>query len=39
MAERAGAVTTEYDAGHLGLMTNPATVVRVVESAARATAD
>ena len=39
MASRAGAVTTEYDAGHLGLMTNPATVVRVVETAARATAD
>jgi pimeloyl-ACP methyl ester carboxylesterase len=36
MAARAGATTTEYNAGHVGLMTNPATVVQVVERAAKA---
>lgn len=37
MSKRAGATITEYDAGHLGLMTNPGTVTRVVEQAARTT--
>ena len=36
MAERAGSTVVEYDAGHLGLMTAPATVTRVIERAARA---
>ena len=37
MFKRAGATITEYDAGHLGLMTNPGTVTRVIEQAARTT--
>ena len=36
MAARAGAVTAEYNAGHVGLMTHPGTVVRVIERAAKA---
>lgn len=36
MAERAGSTIVEYDAGHLGLMTHPRTVTRVIERAARA---
>ncbi len=36
MAERAGSTVIEYDAGHLGLMTAPGTVTRVIERAARA---
>ncbi|WP_350275859.1 alpha/beta hydrolase [Kribbella sp. HUAS MG21] len=36
MSQRAGATITEYDAGHLGLMTQPGTVTRVIEQAARA---
>ncbi|QKW33924.1 alpha/beta hydrolase [Actinomadura sp. NAK00032] len=35
MAERAGATTAEYDAGHLGLMTDSRTVTRFIERAAR----
>ncbi|MFI7061316.1 alpha/beta fold hydrolase [Kribbella sp. NPDC050124] len=35
MSQRAGAKITEYDAGHLGLMTDPRTVTRVIEQAAR----
>jgi len=35
MAEKAGSIVTEYDAGHLGLMTDPGTVARVIERAAR----
>ncbi|MBP2705061.1 alpha/beta hydrolase [Microbispora sp. RL4-1S] len=37
MAERAGSTIIEYDAGHVGLMTDPTTVTRVIERAARAT--
>lgn len=36
MAERAGSVITEYDGGHLGLMSDPRTVTRGIERAARA---
>ncbi|HYN93639.1 MAG TPA: alpha/beta hydrolase [Pilimelia sp.] len=36
MAQRAGSVITEYDAGHLGLMSDPATVAQGIERAARA---
>ncbi|WP_019179862.1 alpha/beta fold hydrolase [Microbacterium yannicii] len=35
MAERAGAVVTEYGAGHLGLLSDPQVVVHVIEEAAR----
>lgn len=35
MSKRAGAKITEYDAGHLGLMTDPRTVTKVIEQAAR----
>jgi pimeloyl-ACP methyl ester carboxylesterase len=35
MSKRAGAKITEYDAGHLGLMTDPKTVTKVIEQAAR----
>ncbi|MDQ4055345.1 MAG: alpha/beta hydrolase [Actinomycetota bacterium] len=35
MAEKAGATITEYDAGHLGLMSDPETVTRFIERAAR----
>ena len=38
MAQRAGSVVTEYDAGHLGLITDPKTVTRGIERAAVATA-
>jgi pimeloyl-ACP methyl ester carboxylesterase len=36
MAERAGSTVTEYNAGHLGLMTDPGAVVHEIERAARA---
>ncbi|WP_141585546.1 alpha/beta fold hydrolase [Actinomadura sp. WMMA1423] len=36
MAKRAGSTVTEYDAGHLGLMTDPRTVVQEIERAERA---
>lgn len=36
MFQRAGATITEYEAGHLGLMTAAGTVTRVIEQAARA---
>jgi pimeloyl-ACP methyl ester carboxylesterase len=36
MAERAGSTLTEYDAGHLGLLSEPKIVVDVIEEAARA---
>jgi len=36
MAKRAGSTVTEYDAGHLGLITQPGTVTRVIERAAAA---
>ncbi|TYB64874.1 alpha/beta hydrolase [Nonomuraea sp. PA05] len=36
MAARAGSTVVEYDAGHVGLMTDPRTVTRVIEQAARA---
>ena len=35
MSTRAGAKITEYDAGHLGLMTEPKLVTNVIEQAAR----
>jgi pimeloyl-ACP methyl ester carboxylesterase len=35
MAARAGSTVAEYRAGHLGLMTHPGTVTRVIERAAR----
>ena len=35
MSKRAGATITEYDAGHLGLMSAPGVVTRVIEQAAR----
>ena len=35
MAERAGSTITEFDEGHVGLMTDPKTVIRVIESAAK----
>jgi pimeloyl-ACP methyl ester carboxylesterase len=37
MATRAGSTITEFDAGHVGLMTDPGLVTRVIERAARAT--
>jgi len=36
MAERAGSKVTEYNAGHVGLMTNPGAVARIIERAAEA---
>ncbi|WP_394555158.1 alpha/beta fold hydrolase [Agromyces sp. MMS24-JH15] len=36
MADRAGSTVTEYDAGHLGLLTEPKTVVHAIQDAARA---
>jgi pimeloyl-ACP methyl ester carboxylesterase len=36
MAERAGSTIVEYDAGHLGLISDPRTVTRVIERAAHA---
>lgn len=36
MAERAGSKVTEYNAGHVGLMTNPGVVARIIERAAGA---
>jgi pimeloyl-ACP methyl ester carboxylesterase len=36
MARRAGSTVTKYDEGHLGLMSDPTTVTRVIERAARA---
>lgn len=38
MADRANATTTTYDAGHVGLMTHPTTITRVIEGAAKAAA-
>jgi pimeloyl-ACP methyl ester carboxylesterase len=38
MATRAGSAITTFDAGHLGLMTDPRTVTQVIEKAAKATA-
>ncbi|GAA0583775.1 alpha/beta hydrolase [Kribbella sandramycini] len=35
MSKRAGAVVTEYAGGHLGLLSDPRTVTRVIERAAR----
>lgn len=37
MAERAGANINYFNAGHLGLMTDPKSVTRVIELAAKAT--
>jgi len=37
MAERAGSTITEYDGGHLGLMSDPKTVTQGIERAAKAT--
>jgi pimeloyl-ACP methyl ester carboxylesterase len=37
MAERAGATISYFDAGHLGLMTDPGAVTRVIEQASKAT--
>jgi hypothetical protein len=37
MAERAGSHITEFDEGHVGLMTDPKTVLRVIERAVKAT--
>jgi len=37
MAERAGSTITEYDAGHLGLMSDSKTVTQEIERVARAT--
>ena len=37
MAERAGSTIVEFDAGHVGLMSDPKTVTRVIEQAVRAT--
>lgn len=36
MAKRAGSTITEFDAGHVGLMSEPKTVTRVIERAVRA---
>ncbi|HEU4946723.1 MAG TPA: alpha/beta hydrolase [Kribbella sp.] len=36
LAKRAGSTVTEFDAGHLGLITEPKTVTRVIEQAAAA---
>jgi len=36
MADRAGSTVIEYDAGHLGLLSEPKIVVHVIEEAARA---
>ena len=37
MAERAHSKITEFNAGHVGLMSDPNTVTRVIEQAAKAT--
>ena len=37
MAERAGSTIVEFDAGHVGLMSDPKTVTQVIEQAVRAT--
>ena len=37
MAEHAGATISDFDAGHLGLISDPKTVTRVIERAAKAT--
>ncbi|WP_394618926.1 alpha/beta hydrolase [Lentzea sp. JNUCC 0626] len=39
MARKAGATVVEYGAGHLGLMTDPKSVTRIIERAARAAVD
>jgi hypothetical protein len=36
MAARAGSTIAEFDAGHVGLMSDPKTVTRLIEQAARA---
>lgn len=38
MAERAGSTISYFDAGHLGLISDPKSVTRVIERAAKATA-
>jgi len=38
MAERAGSTISSFHAGHLGLISDPASVARVIERAAKATA-
>jgi pimeloyl-ACP methyl ester carboxylesterase len=38
LAKRAGSTVTEFNAGHLGLITEPRTVTGVIEQAARASA-
>jgi pimeloyl-ACP methyl ester carboxylesterase len=38
MAENAGATISEYNAGHVGLMSDPKAVTRLIERVARATA-
>ena len=38
MAERAGSTVSSFHAGHLGLISDPASVTRVIEQAAKATA-
>jgi len=38
MAERAGSTIAEYDAGHVGLMSHPRAVTRIIEQAAWAAA-
>jgi hypothetical protein len=35
MAKRAGSTVAEYDGGHVGLMSDPRTVTRFIERAAR----
>jgi hypothetical protein len=37
MAEHAGAAISYFDAGHLGLISDPKSVMRVIEQAAEAT--
>lgn len=39
MAKRAGSTVTEYDAGHVGLVTHPRAVVRIIRQAANAVGD
>jgi pimeloyl-ACP methyl ester carboxylesterase len=39
MAQQAGATITNFEAGHLGLISEPKAVVHVIEQAARATGD
>ncbi len=37
MANKAGSTVARFEAGHLGLITNPGPVIRIITAAVRAT--